>query len=174
MKAVLLACLIALLSFPAMAQDRYSGVKVLRGFVLSTGRVDPSEDVGTGWFIDANYSSVAVNAGIGSKRFGRSFTRANGNRNHPAFDEQVTNAYAGIGFSRIAQVQYGIGTEGSLVRFRSDFNFREVMDFLSNKRTRKERMLLADRITFTIAAEDYLDDEDEIFNNFTWGIGLLF
>ena len=35
-------------------------------------------------------------------------------------------------------------------------------------------MLLADRITFTISLEEYLDKESEGFDNATWGIGLLF
>ena len=35
-------------------------------------------------------------------------------------------------------------------------------------------LTLGDRLTFTIAIEQYLEDEEEIFDNATWGIGLLF
>ena len=49
-----------------------------------------------------------------------------------------------------------------------------MIDFFTGKRTPKDRLTLGDRLTFTIAVEQYLDDEDEIFDNATWGIGLLF
>ena len=87
---------------------------------------------------------------------------------------RVNNVYAGVGFSRVIQFQYGYGTEGDLTRLRSDFNFRAIVDFLTPTKTRKDRMLLADRITFTISLEEYLDKESEGFDNATWGIGLLF
>ena len=35
-------------------------------------------------------------------------------------------------------------------------------------------MTLGDRITFTIAVEQYQDSDEEIFDNATWGVGLLF
>lgn len=155
----------------------YQNTNVLRGTVFSAGRVDPTENIGTGYFIDINYSSVALNGGVASKKFGSlpgtsildvdcAECTADGRR--------VNNAYFGVGFSRWIQFQYGYGTEGDLTRLRSDFNFRGIVDFLTQTPTRKDRMLLADRITFTIALEDYQDKESEGFDNFTWGIGLLF
>lgn len=174
MKRVVAALLGMVLAVPAFAEELYSGVNVLRGTVVSFGRVDPTENIGTGLFFDANYSSVALNGGIATK----SFSNAPGGGGDPgltdAYDSRFTNAYFGVGFSRIIQFQYGYGTEGDLVRLRSDFNFRAVMDFLSNTRTRKDRMLLADRLTFTVSGEKYNDKDKEIFNNTTWGIGLLF
>ena len=79
-----------------------------------------------------------------------------------------------MGFGRIIQVQYGYGSEGDLLRYRSDFNYRSVIDFFTGKRTPKDRMTLGDRITFTIAVEQYQDSDEEIFDNATWGVGLLF
>lgn len=175
MKRVLIAILGMALALPAVAADGlYSGVNVLRGTVVSFGRVDPTENIGTGLFFDANYTSVALNGGIATK----SFSDAPGGGGvvglTDAYDANFTNAYFGIGFSRLIQFQYGYGTEGSLVRLRSDFNFRAVMDFVNNTRTRKDRMLLADRLTFTVSGEKYNDKGKDIFNNTTWGIGLLF
>ncbi|MDF1822673.1 MAG: hypothetical protein P1U64_13910 [Alcanivoracaceae bacterium] len=175
-------CLIALvallpLSMTAQAEDPYSGVKVLRGTVVSAGRVDPVENIGTGLFFDANYSSVAVNFGAATKKFGSlpGTDVLDGDCEECVADgRRVNNAYAGVGFSRILQFQYGYGTEGGLLRLRSDFNFRAIVDFVTQTQTRKDRMLLADRITFTISGEAYQDKESEGFDNTTWGIGLLF
>jgi hypothetical protein len=158
MKNALVALLGMMLITPTLAESLYGGSNVLRGTVVSFGRVDPTENIGTGLYFDVNYSSVALNGGIATKKCDASFT----------------NGYFGVGFSRIIQFQYGYGTEGDLVRLRSDFNFRAVVDFLSNTKTRKDRMLLADRLTFTISGERYNDKKSEAFNNTTWGIGLLF
>ncbi|MZR62547.1 hypothetical protein [Alcanivorax sp. DP30] len=166
---------LALLSSGAQAEDLYKGVNLIRGTVVSVGRVDPTEDIDTGFFVDANYSSVALNGGVSTKKFGDSPLRADSRDDFSEADgERVNNAYFGIGFSRIIQIQYGYGNHGDLIRFRSDFNFRSVMDFLSGTHTPKDRLTLGDRITFTIAAEQYQDSEEEIFDNATWGIGLLF
>lgn len=156
-------------------ENPYGGTHILRGTVVSMGRVDPTENIGTGFYVDANYTSVALNGGIATKRFGESPLRSNdgANENDPAFGEQVTNVYAGVGFSRVLQLQGGYGSEGQLVRLRSDFNFRAIADFFSQTSTPKQRLTLADRITFTISVERYRGDK-EIFNNSTWGVGLLF
>lgn len=178
MKKWIMAACALVLALPVFAQQGlYDNTGVLRGTVVSGGRVDPTENIGTGYFIDANYSSVAINFGAATKKFGSlpgidvfdgscEECVANGRR--------VNNVYAGVGFSRILQFQYGYGTEGDLTRLRSDFNFRAIVDFLTQTKTRKDRMLLADRITFTAAIESYIDKESEPFDNFTWGIGLLF
>lgn len=157
-------------------ENPYQGVKLIRGTVIGAYRVDPSEDIDTGFGVDVNYSSVAVNFGAATKKFGDSPFRDN-QRNDPedeAADERVNNVYAGIGFSRILQLQYGYGNQGGLVRLRSDFNFRSIASLLSDTHYPKERMTLADRITFIFAAESYNGSDEEIFDNFTWGIGLLF
>jgi hypothetical protein len=154
----------------------YEGVNILRGFVLSGYRVDPHEDVDTGFGVDLNYTSVALNGGVATKKFGDSPIRPS-ERNDPddvAAEERVNNAYFGVGFSRVLQFQYGYGNHGSVVRLRSDFNYRAISDFFSNRRTPKRQLTLADRITFTFAVENYNDTEEEAFDNFTWGIGLLF
>lgn len=157
-------------------EDLYQGVKLIRGTVIGGYRVDPSEDIDTGFGVDINYTSVAVNIGASSKKFGDSPIRPS-SRNEPedeAADERVNNVYAGIGFSRLLQLQYGYGNHGNVVRLRSDFNFRSISSLLSNTHYPKDRMTLADRITFIFAAERYNDSGEEIFDNFTWGIGLLF
>lgn len=181
-KTIGLLCL--LLAQPLFAQspqyrdkeEAYKGVHLIRGTVVSAYRVDPSEDIDTGFGIDANYSSVALNGGVAIKKFGDHPFRS-GNQNEPedeAADEQVNNAYLGVGFGRIIQLQYGYGNHGGLTRLRSDFNFRSVVNFLTQTTTPKDRLTLADRITFTTAFEGYHDSDEEIFDNFTWGVGLLF
>ncbi|MEE3321128.1 MAG: hypothetical protein VX258_10605 [Pseudomonadota bacterium] len=174
-KIIILMAMLALFSSGVQAEERYSGVNLIRGTVVSVGRVDPTEDIDTGFFVDANYSSVALNGGIATKKFGDSPLRPDSRDDFSEADgERVNNGYFGIGFSRLIQVQYGYGNHGDLMRFRSDFNFRSVMDFLSGTRTPKDRLTIGDRITFTVAIEQYLDEEEEIFDNATWGVGLLF
>lgn len=181
-----LACVLALLlgAQGVMAQspqyrekqELYQGVKLIRGTVIGGYRVDPSEDIDTGFGWDVNYSSVAVNFGAATKKFGQSPLRPSerDDDENAASGERVNNVYAGIGFSRLLQLQYGYGNHGDVVRLRSDFNFRSVASLLSDTHYPKERMTLADRITFIFAAERYNDGGEEIFDNFTWGIGLLF
>lgn len=156
-------------------EDPYDEGRVLRGWVVSAGRVDPTEDIGTGFFLDANVSSVAVNGGIATKRFGESPVRPSTDGDeHPADNEQVTNAYAGIGFSRILMLQWGYGTEGAVMRLRSDWNVRAIMDFFQGQPTPKRRLTIGDRLTFTLSIEDYRGSDKAMFDNATWGIGLLF
>ncbi|MCG8392772.1 MAG: hypothetical protein MI745_06785 [Pseudomonadales bacterium] len=175
-RIISVTALLLLGSAGVQADDKYSGVDLIRGTVFSVGRVDPTEDIDTGFFVDANYTSVALNGGVSTKKFGESPLRVEKRDDDlsEANEERVNNVYAGIGFGRIVQIQYGYGNHGDLLRFRSDFNFRSVMDFLSGRRTPKDRMTLGDRITFTVAVEQYQDSEEEIFDNATWGIGLLF
>lgn len=159
-------------SYSGDNQGFYHGVSVWRGFVVSAGRVDPTENIGTGYYLDVNYTSVAVNAGINTKKVG-----AFGGENDvfpDAQDTQITNVYAGIGFSRVIQLQYGYGTEGGVYRVRSDINARAIIDFLTDTRTPKSHLTLGDRLTFSFTVERYLDDDKDVFDNATWGIGLLF
>ncbi len=154
----------------------YEGINVQQGFVVSGYRVDPSADVDTGFGWDVNYSSVALNGGVATKKFGESPLRPSSRDNpDPTVDEErVNNAYIGTGFSRIIQFQYGYGNHGDVLRLRSDFNFRAIADFFQDTRTPKNQLTLADRLTFTASLEEYLDDGEEGFDNITWGIGLLF
>ncbi len=176
MKRTLVISLSLLLSSTLLAEEsgRYGGGKVLRGTVFSVGRVDPTENIGTGHYFDINYSSIAVNFGAATKKFGDTPIRPASPSDFDADGERVNNVYAGVGFSRILMFQYGYGNHGDVLRLRSDFNFRAVADFLSGKVTPKDRLLLADRLTFSISAERYNDKDEDIFNNATWGIGLLF
>ena len=51
---ITLFLLVGTLASHAYAEDRYSGVTLIRGTVFSVGRVDPTENVDTGFFVDAN------------------------------------------------------------------------------------------------------------------------
>jgi hypothetical protein len=172
---LLLLCLLPVSSFAA-DDGLYHGINVLRGTVVSAGRVDPTENIGTGYFFDANYTSVAVNFGAAFKRFGGDEGLGTGgnNANSDVYHKKVTNVYAGIGFSRIIQLQYGYGNEKSIFRVRSDINARAIIDFLTKTRTPKQRMTLGDRLTFSFSVERYLNGDHDVFDNATWGIGLLF
>lgn len=179
--SLLVCCLAGILPGLSLADGgsntgRYHGVMMDRGTVISVGRVDPTEDISTGFFVDANYTSVALNGGVALKRFGNDSnpTLADYIKYHRVYHRKVYNAYAGIGFSRIIQLQYGYGNEKGIFRVRSDINARAIMDFLSQKSTPKSRMTLGDRLTFSFAVERYLNGSHDVFDNATWGVGLLF
>lgn len=158
----------------ANPSDPYESTFVQRGTVVSAGRVDPSKNVGNSYFLDANYSSVALNGGISTKKFGKASSKYDNNSpEQRVSNEWVYNAYVGVGFSRLIQFQLGYGTEGQVFRLRSDFNYRAIVDFLTQTNTPKHRLTVADRLTFTLAAERYQGKRDA-FNNVHWGIGLLF
>ena len=158
----------------ANPSEPYKGTYVQRGTVVSAGRVDPSKNVGNSYFMDINYSSVALNGGISSKKFGKASNKyGQDTPEQRVSDEWVHNAYVGVGFSRLIQFQLGYGTEGQVFRVRSDFNYRAIVDFLTQTNTPKHRLTVADRLTFTLAAERYQGKHDA-FNNVNWGIGLVF
>lgn len=149
---------------------RYDGVNITRGTVYSIGRADPTGSppkVGgiaptpfeSGILLDANYSSVFLNGGVGTKDF-------NGHR--------VANIYAGFGVGRILQLQAGIGDRGPLGRIRTDLNLREAFNFVTQSRQARRERTLADRVTFTYSVERYSDDNNGEFNNGTIGVGVLF
>lgn len=163
---LLSATLVAALLVPgiSVAADRYSGVKLTRGTVYSIGRADPrglsgAEDLESGVYVDANYTSVLVNGGLNAKDF-------DGHR--------VVNAYLGFGFSRIIQIQAGIGDRGPVGRIRTDINIREVYNFVTQTRQPQREKTLADRITFSYSLERYSDKDSEEFDNGTIGIGVLY
>ena len=160
--AILLVSSVA--SESVFAADLYEGVNLTRGTVYSIGRADPRGLAGapkldSGLFVDANYSSVFINGGLGAKDF-------NGHR--------VVNAYGGIGLGRIFQLQVGIGDRGPLGRIRTDLNLREVYGFVTQQRQSSRERTLADRVTFTYTAERYSDKENDEFDNGTIGIGVLY
>lgn len=163
--AALVATLIAMAASPAFAEDRYEGVKLIRGTVFSVGRADPrgqagvAQNLDTGIFIDANYSSVFINGGVGAKDF-------SGHR--------VVNAYAGIGFGRIIQLQLGYGDRGSVGRVRTDLNLRSVYNFLTQDTQPRREKTLADRVTFTYTIERYSEEKNKEFDNGTIGVGVLY
>jgi hypothetical protein len=45
---------------------------------------------------------------------------------------------------------------------------------MTQHHTPKSRLTLGDRLTFTFAVERYLNGNHDIFDNATWGVGLLF
>lgn len=166
--AVALLGLATLLSATAEADGRYGGrydgVYVTRGTVYSVGRADPRGQSGqpmlqNGVLVDANYSSVFLNGGIGAKNFD---------------GHNVVNLYAGFGFSRILQIQAGYGDRGPLGRIRTDLNLREVFNFVTSSRQHPRERTLADRVTFTYTVERYSDANNGEFDNGTIGIGVLF
>jgi len=143
---------------------RYDGVYVTRGTVFSMGRADPRGQSGqpmleTGVLVDANFSSVFLNGGIGAKNFD---------------GHNVVNLYAGFGFSRILQIQAGYGDRGPLGRIRTDLNLREAYSFFTSTRQHPRERTLADRITFTYTVERYSEAENGEFDNGTIGLGVLF
>lgn len=164
----LLATLLVAGSLPGLAAaetgERYEGVKLMRGTVYSIGRADPRGDdddntLESGLFLDANYSSVAFNGGLGVKDF---------------MGDAVANAYVGIGFGRLIQMQVGYGNRGPLGRLRTDINLRSIYSFFTQTTQHPRERTLADRVTFSYAMERYSDKEHELFDNGTIGIGVLF
>lgn len=128
--------------------------------LLSAGRVDSRRNAdgkGTGFFMDAGYTRSFLNLGAAHKDFG---------------GETVDNIYLGVGLANLIQLQAGIGTEGPVTRIRHDFNLTSLSDFFTGTVRNRYNMSLGNRITFTVAAENYKDDER--FNNFHIGFGLLY
>lgn len=154
--ALLLACLLPLPEAEARPLDPAS----LPGLVISAGQVHSRRDdgdVGTGWFVDANYSRVFINMGTGHKQFG---------------DDKIHNVYAGVGLAGVLQLQVGMGTEGQVQRIRHDFNLARFIEFVGGKKRNRYNQSLGTRFTLTFAAEEYKDDER--FDNFHAGVGLLY
>lgn len=156
----LVALLISLLLPAPAAVAGPLDPKIIPGLVVAAGRVDSRRDEtgkGTGFFMDANYTRTFLNFGGSHKDFS---------------GETIDNVYVGIGFSKLLQLQAGIGTEGVVTRVRHDFNMTSIYDFLTGKQRNRYNMNLGNRVTFTVAAENYKDDER--FDNFHIGFGLLY
>ncbi|HCT42085.1 MAG TPA: hypothetical protein DF427_13235 [Moraxellaceae bacterium] len=128
--------------------------------LLSAGRVDSRRDdtgVGTGYFLDANYTRSFLNLGVVHKDFD---------------GETVDTAFAGVGFSNLLQLQAGMSTEGTVYRIRHDLNLTYLSDFFTGTKRNRYNISLGNRITWTVAMENYEDDER--FDNFSIGFGLLY
>lgn len=154
--ALLLACLLPLPAAEARPLDPAS----LPGLVLSGGQLHSrraSDDVGTGWFVDANYSRVFINMGVSHRQFK---------------DDSIDNVYAGIGIAGVLQLQVGMGTEGPVQRIRHDFNLARFIEVVGGKPRNRYNQSLGTRFTLTFAAENYKDDKR--FDNFHAGVGLLY
>lgn len=134
--------------------------KIVPGLVLSVGQVHNRRDdagVGTGYFLDANYSRVFLNAGTSFKDFG---------------NDKVQNIYVGTGITGALQLQVGFGPEGVVKRLRHDFNMARAYEFFTGKPRNRYNQSLGTRFTLTFALEEYSDDER--FDNIHAGIGLLY
>lgn len=132
----------------------------LSGLVISVGQAHTQQDnsgAGTALYVDANYSRVFTNLGTGFKNFD---------------DAKIATVYAGVGLAGVLQLQYGFGTEGAVRRIRSDFNFTKAVDFFTGKKRNRYNQSFGTRLTFSFGEETYEDDER--FDNFHAGIGLLY
>ncbi len=134
--------------------------KLVPGVVLSLGRAETNHSgsaVGSGFFLDANYTRTFVNGGTDYQQYG---------------DVRVLNGYFGVGFSRLLQLQLGYGNNGVVRRYRSDFNLAAITDFLTGRTRSRYERTLGSRFTFTVAAESY--PEQPRLDNFHIGVGLLY
>jgi hypothetical protein len=133
---------------------------VLSGTVFGIGQAHSRHDdtgEGTGIFADVNHIHVFLNGGISYKHFD---------------EEDVANAYVGVGLAGLVQLQVGEGTEGMVKRVRTDINLARMVDFFSGRKQNQYNQTLGTRLTFTFAGEEYSDDER--FDNFQAGVGLIF
>ncbi|MGH8493281.1 MAG: hypothetical protein ACRERR_09290 [Moraxellaceae bacterium] len=157
--ALLLSLCASLL--PATAAAGPLDPKILPAMLYSAGRVDTSgsEGVGSGFFLDANYSRTFLNGGVSYKSWGSD-----------AGD--LANAYVGVGFSKLVQLQIGMGTQGVVTRVRNDFNLTSISDFITGTHRNRYNTSLGNRLTLTFALENYKDEER--LDNFHIGLGLLY
>lgn len=158
--ALLLSLMAALL--PAAAAAGPLDPKILPAILYSAGRVDTRESdsgVGSGFFLDANYTRTFINTGVSYKSWGSE-------------GGDLANAYVGVGFSKILQLQIGMGTQGVVKRVRNDFNMTSIYDFVTGTKRNRYNTSLGNRLTLTFAMEDYEDEER--LNNFHIGLGLLY
>jgi hypothetical protein len=136
--------------------------KILPAILFSAGRVDTRESgtgAGSGLFLDANYTRTFLNGGVSYKSWGSD-----------AGD--LANAYVGVGFSKLIQLQIGMGTQGMVRRVRNDFNLTSISDFVTGTRRNRYNTSVGNRLTLTFALENYADEER--LNNFHIGVGLLY
>lgn len=159
--AALLALLIAPLLLPAPAIAAPLDPKILPAILVSAGRVDTRNDstgVGSGFFLDGNYTRTFLNGGVSYKSWGS--------------EGDLANVYAGVGISKLLQLQIGMGTQGMVRRVRNDFNLTSIYDFVTGTKRNRYNTSLGNRLTLTFALENYADEEK--LDNFHIGLGLLY
>lgn len=157
----LLTLLTAPLLTPATAAAGPLDPKIVPAIVVSAGRVDSRQDltgVGSGYFVDANYTRTFLNGGADVKFF--------------SGVDPIANVYAGVGVSKLLQLQMGIGTQGVVRRIRHDLNLTSVYDFITGTKRNRYNTSLGNRLTFTVALENYKDDKR--LDNFHIGLGLQY
>ncbi|NNM51156.1 MAG: hypothetical protein HKM02_02875 [Pseudomonadales bacterium] len=132
---------------------------LIPGVLFSAGRSDTTRDggLGSGFFLDTNYARTFVNVGVAYKDFTH---------------EKTANAYAGIGFANILQLQAGYGSKGAVQRLRHDFNMTELYDFFTGNHRSPYSLTLENRISFTFAIERYNAHPE--MDNASIGFGLLY
>lgn len=158
--ALLLSLGAALL--PAAASAGPLDPKIIPAMLFSAGRVDTRESnsgVGSGFFLDANYTRTFLNGGVSYKSWGSD-------------GGDLGNVYAGVGFSKLIQLQIGMGTQGMVRRVRNDFNLTSISDFITGTKRNRYNTSLGNRLTLTFALENYEDEEK--LDNFHIGLGLLY
>lgn len=157
---ILAAFCISLLSSAAVAGPL--NPKILPAMLYSAGRVDTRETgdgAGSGFFLDANYTRTFLNGGVSYKSWGSD-------------GGDLANVYAGVGFSKLIQLQIGLGTQGMVRRVRNDFNLTSISDFVTGKQRNRYNTSLGNRLTLTFALENYSDEKR--LDNFHIGVGLLY
>lgn len=157
-----LVALFATLATPAMADETYGPLNphIIPGIVLSLGRTDSTHNgtgVGSGVFADANYTRTFLNGGGEYEQYG---------------NVRVANAFLGVGFSRLVQLQTGYGNNGVVQRLRSDFNFSSIMEFFSGTSYNRYDRTIGQRFTFTVSTETY--GRQPRLDCFHLGFGLLY
>lgn len=162
--AILAALFISLFAslLPAVAAAGPLDPKILPAMLYSAGRVDTRESgtgVGSGFFLDANYTRTFLNGGVSYKSWGSD-------------GGDLANVYAGVGFSKLVQLQIGLGTQGVVTRVRNDFNLTSISDFITGTKRNRYNTSLGNRLTLTFAMENYKDEER--LDNFHIGVGLLY
>lgn len=158
--ALLLSLGAALL--PAAASAGPLDPKIIPAMLFSAGRVDTRSNdtgVGSGFFLDANYTRTFLNTGVSYKSWGSE-------------GGDLGNVYVGTGFSKLVQLQIGMGTQGVVTRVRNDFNMTSIYDFVTGTKRTRYNTSLGNRLTLTFALENYKDEER--LDNFHIGLGLLY
>ncbi len=145
----------------AMAEDD-AGLDptMIPSIIYSAGRSDTTRSgsgVGSGYFLDVNYARTFVNMGVDYKNFTQ---------------EHAANAYVGIGFANLLELQAGDGSRGPVQRLRHDFNLTQIYDFMTGNHRSPYSLTLDNRITFTFALERYSTHSE--LDNASIGFGLLY
>lgn len=160
MKTLPVLGLAALLALPVAVPAAPLDPKIIPALMLSAGRTHSRRDesgLGSGFFLDANYTRTFINVGGAYKSWE---------------NESLTNIYVGTGLGKVLQLQAGFGTEESVFRVRHDLNLTSLYDFFTGTRRNRYQKTIENRVTFTVSAEHY--GTNEKFDNFQIGFGLQY